>query len=505
MRFAFHPPSRREGILCCLRGVCPPQQAVGSVYRQDRLLFRLNESFCAGGSRHPMRVMEERPEIIAKPLFSGRKILWVGCIFILAVMCISTADVIYSLRKTAVKSDAVVSAFRQRSRLLETLRTLMLRSALSPDSDGERAIESSDLPAAHLQANQILGRFGASLGASGDEATQQRLDDLKSSINQYWDSLPSIREQNASHPATALVRTPERRQIRHIAHQIMDLNKEQQDRAGAQLHAEHDRLQGELLISSLLSLAVVFALIAGISYRIKTTERFAEQQYREVVQARTELQTFAGRLEHAQEEERRKLSRELHDELGQTMAAALVELSRIENEMPQDTAAKAQLASVKSELESSMRSIRDIALVLRPSMLDDLGLVPALKWQGREVARRSGLAVRVEADDDCGFLPDTYRTCIYRIVQEALHNVVKHASATSVAVAFRSTNESLLLTVEDNGKGFRPASEKGMGLLGIEERVGRLSGLIKVTSSPSKGTTIQVTLPVPAVQREEVS
>ncbi|WP_246409787.1 sensor histidine kinase [Granulicella aggregans] len=450
--------------------------------------------------------MEDRTKIIAKPLFSGRKILWVGCVFILAVMCVSTADVIYSLRKTAAKSDAVVSGFRQRSRLLETLRTLMLRSALSPDSDGERAIESSDLPAAHLQANQILEQFGASLGASGDEATQQRLDDLKSSINQYWDSLPIIREQNASHPVTPppFFRGAERRQIRHIARQIMELNREQQDRAGAQLHAEHDRLQGELLISSLLSLAVVFALIAGISYRIKTTERFAEQQYKDVVQARAELQTFAGRLEQAQEEERRNLSRELHDELGQTMAAALVELSRIESEMPQDTAAKAQLASVKSELEGSMRSIRDIALVLRPSMLDDLGLVPALKWQGREVARRSGLAVRVEADDDCESLPDTYRTCIYRIVQEALHNVVKHASATSVAVSFRSTNETLLLTVEDNGKGFRPASEKGMGLLGIEERVGRLAGLVRVTSSPDKGTTIQVTLPVPAVEREEV-
>ena len=447
-----------------------------------------------------------QPEIIAKPLFSGRKILWVGCAFILAVMCVSTADIIYSLRKTAVRSDAVISAFRQRSDLLDSLRGLMLRSALSPEGESERAIDTSDLPAAHQQANQILEQFGRSLEASGDESTQQRLGDLRKSLNDYWDSLPSIRQQNGQHLQTTapLAGTPERKQIRHIARQIMDLNREQQDRAESQLHTEQNRLQDELLVSSLLSLLIVFGLIAGMSYRIKTTERYAEIQYQDVLQTRTELRTFTARLEQAQEEERRNLSRELHDEFGQTMAAALVELSRIQNEMIGEDSTKAQLARVKLELEGSMRSIRDIALVLRPSMLDDLGLVPALRWQGREVARRSGLAVRVEADDNSAFLPDDYRTCIYRIVQEALHNIVKHAAASSAVVIFKGTAEALMLTVEDNGRGFRPAAEKGMGLLGIEERVGRLSGRVRVTSLPNKGTSIHVTLPLPVIEEREV-
>jgi signal transduction histidine kinase len=448
----------------------------------------------------------DRPKNIAKPLFSGSRVLWVGCAFILAVMCVSTADVIYSLRKTAVRSDAVISAFRQRTHLLDKLRGLMLRSALSPDSGGERAMDASELPATHLQANQLLEQFGKSIEANGDDATQQRLVDLKSSINQYWDALPDIREQNGKLPRATPPSpgSPERRQIRHIARQINALNREQQDRAESQLHSEQDRLQGELLISSLLSLVIVVALIAGMSYRIKRTERYAETQYLDVVQTRTELRNFTGRLEHAQEEERRQLSRELHDEFGQTMAAALVELSRIQDEMIRDDGTKAQLARVKLELESSMRSIRDIALVLRPSMLDDLGLVPALRWQGREVARRSGLAVRVEADDNSKFLPDAYRTCIYRVVQEALHNVVKHASATSAVVDFKWTNEALVLTIEDNGNGFRPGLEKGMGLLGIEERVGRILGHVKVTSLLGKGTTIYVTLPLPAIEESEM-
>jgi signal transduction histidine kinase len=449
----------------------------------------------------------DTPKDIAKPLFSGRRILWVGCAFIMAVMSVSTADIIYSLRKTAARSDAVISAFRHRTHLLNTLRGLMIRSALSPESDGDRAMDASELPAAHLQADQILEEFGKSLEASGDEATQEKLADLRYSINRYWDSLPDIREQNGKlpHSAPPPVGSPERKQIRHIARQIIALNTEQQDRAEAQLHAEQDHLQGELLVSSLLSVAVVFALIAAISYRIKHTERYAETQYLDVVQTRTELRNFTARLENAQEEERRKLSRELHDEFGQTMAAALVELGRIQNEMVNDDGTRAQLARVKLELERSMRSIRDIALLLRPSMLDDLGLVPALRWQAREVARRSGLVVRIEADDNSEFLPDAYRTCIYRVVQEALHNTVKHASATSAVVVFKSTNDALVLAIEDNGKGFRPASEKGLGLLGIEERVGRLSGHVQVTSSPNKGAAIHVTLPVPTNEEGEMA
>jgi signal transduction histidine kinase len=427
--------------------------------------------------------MTNTPENIARPVFSGRKILWVGCAFIVAVMSVSTADVIYSLRRTAFRSDADISAFRDRTHLLEILRSLMIRSALAPGSSGERAIYASELPAAYLQANQVLEQFEKSLETSGDSATQQKLAELRTLINQYWDSLPDIREQNRKHPqsTTPLDDSPERNQIRHIARQIVALNKEQQDRGEAQLYSEQNRLQAVLLVSSVLSLVVVFALLAGMSYRIRRTERYAETQYLDVVHARTELRNFATRLENAQEEERRNLSRELHDEFGQTMAAALVELSWIQNEMIQEDRTKAQLARVKLELESSMRSIRDIALILRPSMLDDLGLVPALRWQAREVGRRSGLAVRVEADDNSESLPDAYRTCIYRVVQEALHNVVKHASASSAVVVFKETSDAPVLTIEDDGKGFHSSSDKGMRLLGIEERVGRLSGHVKVS------------------------
>lgn len=307
------------------------------------------------------------PQKRDKPLFSGNKVLWVGCALILVVMCLSTADIIYSLRQTSVRSEAVISAFRQRTRLLDTLRGLMIRSALAPDSGGQRAMDDSELPATHAEANRVVEQIVKSSEASGDASTGNRLADLRNSIDQYWDALPAIRERNGAMPeATQRLRSsPERRQVRRIARQINALNRDQQDRAEAQLNAEQRRLQAELLVSSVLAFVIVLALVAVMSYRIKRAERLAEMQYRSMAQAKTELQNFAARLEQAQEEERRTLSRELHDAFGQTMAAALVELSRIQEAMTHDDGTRAQLASVKLELESSMRSIRDIALVLR--------------------------------------------------------------------------------------------------------------------------------------------
>ena len=112
-----------------------------------------------------------------------------------------------------------------------------------------------------------------------------------------------------------------------------------------------------------------------------------------------------------------------------------------------------------------------MALLLRPSMLDDLGLVPALQWQAREVSKRSGIWVKVAAESVSEELPEEHKTCIYRIVQEALHNCVQHAGAHNVKVTVRQADAVCMLAIEDDGKGFDAQQEKGMGLLGMQERV----------------------------------
>jgi signal transduction histidine kinase len=181
--------------------------------------------------------------------------------------------------------------------------------------------------------------------------------------------------------------------------------------------------------------------------------------------------------------------------VGQSMSAMLIELGKLEKESDSETRSD-RLASIRRMAEASVGMVRNMALMLRPSMLDDLGLVAALRWQAREVTRRSDLKVKMIADEITEDLPDAYRTCLYRVVQEALNNCAKHSRATQVRVVVHREPDGLSVTVQDDGIGFEPGQEKGMGLLGMEERVVRLGGQFSVDSKPGSGTVLRIYFPL---------
>jgi signal transduction histidine kinase len=219
-------------------------------------------------------------------------------------------------------------------------------------------------------------------------------------------------------------------------------------------------------------------------------------RYQEVLKARGALEQLSARLVDAQETERRTISRELHDQVGQTLNALLVEAANLAKRIQADDAVSLRyLDNIRKFADSSVNSIRDIALLLRPSMLDDLGLMPALEWQAREVSRRSGVKIAVAADNVSDSLPDEMRTCIYRVAQEALQNVFRHSGAKSAVVTVRQDAGSLVLSVEDDGSGFDPEKTRGLGMLGMEERVRQLGGRLEVQSASGKGTVLKVTIP----------
>ena len=219
---------------------------------------------------------------------------------------------------------------------------------------------------------------------------------------------------------------------------------------------------------------------------------------RETAARREDLQQLSARLVEAQEQERRSISRELHDEVGQSLTGVLVEMANlstlIRNRDIESLAPKAE--EIKKLLEDSIGVVRNIALLLRPSMLDDLGLVPALQWQAREVSKRGQVRVKIAAEQVSEDLPEDLKTCVYRIVQEALHNCVQHAGAHTVRVTIRQEPDRLLLSIQDDGRGFHARQERGMGLLGIEERVIHLGGDFAVDSEPGVGTVLRVVLPL---------
>jgi signal transduction histidine kinase len=145
-----------------------------------------------------------------------------------------------------------------------------------------------------------------------------------------------------------------------------------------------------------------------------------------------------------------------------------------------------------------MRMVRDLAMGLRPSMLDDLGLEPALSWQAREFSRRYNVPVDLAVEGDLEKLPDPQRTCVYRVVQEALTNCAKHSAATEIQVKVVRGRTWLDVSVRDNGVGMASVTNyRGLGLTGIKERVKDINGSASIETRPGGGTVVHITLPVP--------
>jgi len=164
---------------------------------------------------------------------------------------------------------------------------------------------------------------------------------------------------------------------------------------------------------------------------------------------------------------------------------------------PYDPHLRERVDGIRELVESSLAVIRNMALLLRPAMLDDLGLAAALGWLAREIARPTGLRIQVQADDLPPDLPDEHKTSVFRMVQEGLHNVQKHANANAVEITVRAADSWLVVTVQDDGRGFQHGRSRGLGLTGMHERAESLGGSVKITSGPGKGTLIEVALPLP--------
>jgi signal transduction histidine kinase len=238
--------------------------------------------------------------------------------------------------------------------------------------------------------------------------------------------------------------------------------------------------------------------LAWITWRyLFRLETEAQRRYKESVEAAAELEQLSHRLLSVQEDERRRLARELHDEVGQSVGALLVNLgqARTAYASPPDEV-RERLESATQLGESTLRTVRNMCLLLRPSMLDDLGLIPALHWQARETSRRTGIDVQVHSEEGEDLeLSEDVRTAIYRVVQEALQNVERHSEAKRAEILLRRESQGLKIVVRDDGKGFDPALTRGLGLLGMEERVSQFQGILRAESAPGKGTILSITLP----------
>lgn len=236
--------------------------------------------------------------------------------------------------------------------------------------------------------------------------------------------------------------------------------------------------------------------------------------------SREELRELSANLQNVREEEKTRIARELHDDLGQQLTALKMDLSALEQKLIpglQETSRGAdserdisgRLRAMRRMIDSTVASLRRIAADLRPVMLDDLGLEPAIEWLINDFTSRYGIDVKRHVDPRGINFTKSGATALFRIIQEALSNVARHAEATQVVLTLRTDAAQCLLRIADNGRGAAQRSgttariDKSFGLIGVRERVYMLGGKVQIDTAANEGFAITVTFPLQAVQQEE--
>ncbi|MFN7918049.1 MAG: sensor histidine kinase [Vicinamibacterales bacterium] len=394
--------------------------------------------------------------------------------------------------------------------LLTTLRTQVLlgaiyvRDALLDQTPGSTAEYRRRLEATLEAATAALQKYEPVIDSESERAPIRQLKTQFADFQQtVLDALASDSTQQPRE-ARLLLRNriiPKRESVIRVFEDVELLNRNavahRQSAIAGVYRTTERRIWVQLAVSLCASFVIGFVAIR----RVETLEaRLLEQQRRDAENAH-DLQRLSAQLVTAQEDERRTIARELHDEVGQVLTAIKVELAVAQRTVDGIGGSSLLLADARSITERALHTVRDLSHLLHPAMLDDLGLAAAVEAHVREFRRRHDLPTEFVQERMEERLPQAIEVAAYRLVQEALTNVAKHARATVCRVHLQRLTNTVLVTIEDNGVGFDHAATSvngepaGLGLLGMRERVAQLYGSIRVETAPGRGTRIAIVLP----------
>jgi len=438
--------------------------------------------------------------------------LLAGFLVIFTVWLASTSYFTERLAESQARSASMHAKFARGQELLFAVRSQVLlgsiyvRDVLSgADEPSSSDTALRELRALQTQVDQELTQY-ASIDADVDGPQWRR---LETELHDYWETATLLAGSPAGHAAS----TPQAQLRTHVIPKrdvILQLSDEIREVMASAFTREQDALtesnaQIRRRIWQITAAAVALGLaIAIVSTRyVGRLERTILDDRSEVVRNRQELRRLSGRLVRAQEDERRTIARELHDEIGQALTAVDVELALAESSVDANGRAAAALHEARTVAQRALGGVRDLSQLLRPSMLDDFGLPDTLKWYLRKFSDRTGVRTDLIYDHLTERLPIDVEVCVYRTIQEALTNVSRHAQAKSCSVFVQRVSSSMIVTVEDDGVGFPPEGmangRDGLGLVGIRERVADLGGTLRIESS-GHGTRLTIELPLPAAE-----
>ena len=342
---------------------------------------------------------------------------------------------------------------------------------------------------------------------SASQAERDQFARLESEVNEYrrsmLDVLASDRHQWLVEARNVLSRrvTPRRDIIIAVSEGVQALNRAGYVEQQSVIGGVYQSVQRDLWQVLGLALAVGMAVaILAVAHAGRLERRLRRQMSRDVELAH-DLQELSAKLVTVQEQERRHIARELHDEIGQALTAIKVELALAQRSIEGAQGPTTVLQAARTITDGALHQVRDLSYLLHPAALDEFGLVSAVNEHVKSFGRRHGIAAGLSHASMSSRLAPETETAAYRIIQEALNNVAKHAKATECKVYLARQSDVLRIVVEDNGVGFdasapRSPDRRGLGLIGIRERASHLNGTVVIDSVGGRGTRIVVELPV---------
>jgi len=382
------------------------------------------------------------------------------------------------------------------------LGSIYLRDALIDTAVARRDEYRAELGRLRREIEQSLTAYVPEVSS---EVERQHWAHLQTELAEFWASRDLALTDNEPHsPAQAavLLRTrvvPRRETILQVLDQLAALQGEANRRRQQEANTLYTQVRIRLMSMGGATLIAALVVAVMASRHVNRLQREIERQRAAEQRNRQDLERLSARLVDAQEAERRKLARELHDEVGQALTAVKMDIGialRSDNRLR----VKGALEEASELAESTLRGVRDLSQLLHPSMLDDFGLPTTLATYLRSFSQRTGIRAQLAETIDERLVPPI-EVCVYRIVQEAFNNIVQHSGATACTVSLSAGGGALRLVVEDNGRGLgafpRPAdARQGLGLIGMRERAQALGGTFLIENAPSGGTRISVTLPL---------
>ena len=396
----------------------------------------------------------------------------VGLAGLLAIVVFSVATASQRAQEIFTQLDELNSYHRLVETKLRALRADIHQSGIDVrdyllDTSRERAPEYRSALAAFRERNRTTLRELRDI-ARGRGEDDARIRSLEENLESYWEGFEPLLDwtivEKINNSASFIRRVviPRRQAVDTIAGEIEALNNQNLLAQRAEVTRRHAAFRSELYTLIGRSLLVGVLLAVFVVIRLRVLERRSEDQKNRAHEAEAQMRQLSQQVVATQEEERKKLSRELHDHVGQMLTALRMELGRIDRvRAPGDSRVAAALTECRQLVDDMVHIVRDLALGLRPSMLDDFGLQPALEWLARDFTRRSNVSVELRVTGALDALGEQHRTCIYRVVQEALTNCVRHARATAIRVDVRAHDDHIAVSVSDDGVGLDPRAPRG--------------------------------------------